>query len=54
MAGNMAQIRDDLLQLKTLGATHVVLSTQTNDMAQFRQEIETLAREVLPRVQERA
>jgi hypothetical protein len=52
MAGSVGQIRDDLLQLKTLGATHVVLSTQTNDMAQFRQEIETLAHEVLPGVRE--
>jgi probable F420-dependent oxidoreductase len=52
MAGDVAQIRDDLVQLKTLGATHVVLSTQTNDMAQFRQEIETLAHEVLPGVRE--
>jgi probable F420-dependent oxidoreductase len=52
MAGDVAQIRDDLLQLKALGATHVVLSTQTNDMAQFRQEIETLARQVLPGVRE--
>jgi conjugal transfer/entry exclusion protein len=54
MAGSVGQIRDDLLQLKTLGATHVVLSTQTNDMAQFRQEIETLATAVLPRVRESA
>ena len=52
MAGNVAQIGDDLLRLKALGATHVVLSTQTNDMVQFRQEIETLASEVLPRVRE--
>ena len=52
MAGNVAQISDDLLRLKALGATHVVLSTQTNDMVQFRQEIETLASEVLPRVRE--
>lgn len=50
MAGSVAQIIDDLLQVKALGATHVVLSTQTNDMAQFRQEIDTLASQVLPRV----
>jgi hypothetical protein len=50
MEGDTAQITDDLLQVKALGAAHVVLSTQTNDMAQFRWEIETLAREVAPRV----
>jgi conjugal transfer/entry exclusion protein len=50
LAGSVAQIIDGLLQVKALGATHVVLSTQTNDMAQFRQEVETLATEVLPRV----
>ena len=52
MAGNVVQISDDLSRLKALGATHVVLSTQTNDMVQFRQEVETLASEVLPRVRE--
>ena len=50
MEGNAAQIIDDVLQVKALGATHVVLSTQTNDMARFRWEVETLAREVVPRV----
>ena len=50
LAGSVAQIIDALLQVKALGATHVVLSTQTNDMTQFRQEVETLATAVLPRV----
>jgi hypothetical protein len=50
LAGSVAQIVEALLQVKALGATHVVLSTQTNDMAQFRQEVETLASAVLPRV----
>jgi len=36
--------------LQALGASHVVLSTQTNDMARFRWEIETLAAHVLPQV----
>jgi probable F420-dependent oxidoreductase len=50
MEGSTTQITDDLLQVKALGATHVVLSTQTNDMSRFRWEIETLAAEVVPRV----
>jgi hypothetical protein len=50
MEGNSAQIAEDLLQVKALGASHVVLSTQTNDMARFRWEVETLAREVVPHV----
>ena len=50
MEGSTAQLTDDLLQVKALGATHVVLSTQTNDMSRFRWEIETLAAEVVPRV----
>jgi hypothetical protein len=50
MEGNTAQITADLLQLRALGASHVVLSTQTNDMARFRWEIETLAAHVLPQV----
>jgi alkanesulfonate monooxygenase SsuD/methylene tetrahydromethanopterin reductase-like flavin-dependent oxidoreductase (luciferase family) len=50
MEGHPTQLIDDLLQIKALGATHVVLSTQTNDMARFRWEIETLAREVVPHV----
>jgi probable F420-dependent oxidoreductase len=50
MEGNAAQITADLLQLQELGASHVVLSTQTNDMARFRWEIETLAARVLPQV----
>jgi hypothetical protein len=49
MAGNTGQILADLLQIKTLGAAHVVLSTQTNDMSRFCWEIDTLAREVVPR-----
>ena len=48
MEGDTAQITADLLQLQALGAAHVVLSTQTNDMAHFRWEIETLAAYVLP------
>jgi alkanesulfonate monooxygenase SsuD/methylene tetrahydromethanopterin reductase-like flavin-dependent oxidoreductase (luciferase family) len=50
MEGNTAQITSDLLQLQALGASHVVLSTQTNDMARFRWEVETLAAHVLPQV----
>jgi probable F420-dependent oxidoreductase len=50
LAGSAAQIIEALLRVKALGATHVVLSTQTNDLAQFRQEIETLATAVLPKV----
>ena len=50
MEGNAAQITADLLQLRALGASHVVLSTQTNDMARFRWEIEALAAHVLPKV----
>ena len=50
MEGNTAQITTDLLQLQALGAAHVVLSTQTNDMARFRWEVETLAAHVLPQV----
>jgi probable F420-dependent oxidoreductase len=48
MEGNTRQILTDLLQVKALGASHVVLSTQTNDMSRFCWEINTLAREVLP------
>ena len=48
--GSAAQITEDLLQVKALGAAHVVLSTQTNDMAHFRWEIATLATHVLPHV----
>jgi alkanesulfonate monooxygenase SsuD/methylene tetrahydromethanopterin reductase-like flavin-dependent oxidoreductase (luciferase family) len=50
MEGNTAQITADLLQLQALGAAHVVLSTQTNDMARFRWEVETLSAHVLPQV----
>ena len=50
MEGNTAQIIDDLLQVKALGAAHLVLSTQTNEMARFQWEIDTLAREMVPRV----
>jgi probable F420-dependent oxidoreductase len=50
MEGSPPQLIDDLLRLKALGASHVVLSTQTNDMTQFRWEIDTLAREVVPGV----
>jgi probable F420-dependent oxidoreductase len=50
MEGNTEQILADLLQVKALGAAHVVLSTQTNDMPRFSWEIDTLAREVVPRV----
>ena len=50
MEGNSAQLIADVLQLKALGASHVVLSTQTNDMARFRWEIETVAAQVLPHV----
>lgn len=52
MEGDVAQIIDDLLHVKALGATHVVLSTQTNDMAQFRREIDTLATQVFPQVRQ--
>lgn len=48
MEGDSAQISEDLLHLKALGARHVVLSTQTNDMAHFRWEITTIAAHVLP------
>lgn len=54
MEGNAAQVIADLLQVKALGAAHVVLSTQTNDMAHFRWEIETLARQVVPQAQGQA
>jgi hypothetical protein len=50
MEGDPAQITVDLLQLQALGASHVVLSTQTNDMTRFRWEIEILAAHVLPQV----
>ena len=50
MDGSAAQIAEDLRQVKALGAAHVVLSTQTNDMARFRWEIDTLAAHVLPHV----
>jgi alkanesulfonate monooxygenase SsuD/methylene tetrahydromethanopterin reductase-like flavin-dependent oxidoreductase (luciferase family) len=50
MEGNTAQIAADLLDLQALGASHVVLSTQTNDMVRFHWEIETLAAHVLPQV----
>jgi probable F420-dependent oxidoreductase len=50
MEGTAAHLADDLLQVKALGAAHVVLSTQTNDMARFRWEVETLAAAVVPRV----
>jgi hypothetical protein len=50
MEGSPAQIAADLLELQSLGASHVVLSTQTDDMARFRWEIETLAAHVLPQV----
>jgi len=50
MEGDTAQLTADLLQVKALGAAHVVLSTQTNEMARFQWEIATLAREVVPRV----
>jgi probable F420-dependent oxidoreductase len=50
MEGDTGQILADLLQVKALGASHVVLSTQTNDMSRFCWEIETLAREVVPGV----
>ena len=48
MAGSTAQITEDLLQIQALGAAHVVLSTQTNDVVRFRWEIETLAAHVIP------
>ena len=48
MEGSSAQITADLLQIQALGAAHVVLSTQTNDLARFRWEIETLAAHVIP------
>lgn len=50
LEGSPAQIIDDLLQVQALEATHVVLSTQTNDMAQFQQELQTLATAVFPRL----
>ena len=50
MEGSTAQMTADLLQLQALGAAHVVLSTQTNDMARFRWEIEPLAAHVIPQV----
>jgi probable F420-dependent oxidoreductase len=50
MEGSAAQIIADLLHIQALGTSHVVLSTQTNDMARFRWEIETLAAQVLPQV----
>src|SRR5262245_6822209 len=50
MEGSAAQITADLRQIQALGTAHVVLSTQTNDMARFRWEIETLAAQVLPQV----
>jgi len=50
MEGSSAQITADLLQIQALGAAHVVLSTQTNDLARFRWEIETLAAYVIPQV----
>ena len=50
MEGSSAQITADLLQIQALGAAHVVLITQTNDLAGFRWEIETLATHVLPQV----
>ena len=50
MEGSSAQITADLLQIQALGAGYVVLSTQTNDLARFRWEIETLAAHVLPQV----
>ena len=50
MEGDTVQITADLLQLQALGASHVVLSTQTNDMARFRWEIETLAAHVITQV----
>jgi hypothetical protein len=50
MEGSAAQITADLLHIQALGTSHVVLSTQTNDMAHFRWEIETLAAQVLPQM----
>jgi probable F420-dependent oxidoreductase len=50
MEGSAAQITADLLHIQALGTSHVVLSTQTNDMAHFRWEIETLAAQVVPQV----
>ncbi len=50
MESSTTQMSEDLLQMKALGAAHVVLSTQTNDMARFRWEIETLAAHVIPHV----
>lgn len=50
MEGSAAQITADLLHIQALGTSHVVLSTQTNDMARFRWEIETLATQVLPQM----
>ncbi len=48
MEGSTTQITADLLQIQALGAAHVVLSTQTNDLARFHWEIETLATHVIP------
>jgi alkanesulfonate monooxygenase SsuD/methylene tetrahydromethanopterin reductase-like flavin-dependent oxidoreductase (luciferase family) len=48
MAGSTAQITEALLQIQALGAAHVVLSTQTNDLVRFRWDIETLAVHVIP------
>jgi len=48
--GSTTQITEDLLQIQALGAAHVVLSTQTNDVVRFRWEIETLAAHVIPHV----
>jgi probable F420-dependent oxidoreductase len=48
MEGNPEQLLADLRQIKALGASHVVLSTQTNDMARFCWELDTLAQEVVP------
>ena len=50
MEGDAPQLADDLLALHALGAAHVVLSTQTDDPAGFRREIETLGRDVVPAV----
>jgi probable F420-dependent oxidoreductase len=52
MEGSSEQILADLLEIRTLGALHVVLSTQTNDLSRFCWEIDTLAKEVVPRLHE--
>lgn len=52
MEGSAAQIVEDLQQIKALGATHVVLSTQTNDVTRFRWEIDILATHVIPHVRQ--